>query len=444
MSTPRVPTIDDIRLKRCFICLEETVAKDPWVHPCPTCAPLAHESCLIRWTASLPVSPRPRTQNQTIFDLLTLRCPRCLRPYELAEPLTARVHTAVILLNTIYRTLGTLVDTFGAAEPGYGVVRNGGLRTGVFEVLSWGAPIPPDDTQYDFRPPSLTLHHSPDTAIPSLVAWNSLEMGFAAVWGTASPALRYYADRNWGETNGIAFFDPNTNLDDCLEFPFSSSTETSAMAADSPFSLDCSSHPSYNPSIIRSERVWKAISSDVHPRCCLDGTLPSERGRAAAGAANDANNDQAVIALQDDDQDPLLLATRIIHKDQKSLTHDVVHAISALVLPRAIGAVLRRSWLGAAPRANGHAKEETSATVVLKTFAGLFLGGVGVWAEDEPVWWQTSVGWGIYVIAKDALALTRMYFQTAEVRSRAIKSRDFAGVDVRELDLVEGWEQDGA
>lgn len=42
-----------------------------------------------------------------------------------------------------------------------------------------------------------------------------------------------------------------------------------------------------------------------------------------------------------------------------------------------------------------------------------------------------------YVQAKDCLELYRLWLQTQEVQSRTIKSRDFAGVDVAELDLIE-------
>ncbi|KAF8126400.1 hypothetical protein EV363DRAFT_1434288 [Boletus edulis] len=81
-SSRRVPTIDDLKVKLCYICREEERYDAPgtppraWTHPC-TCTLIAHESCLLRWIQSSQ-STRSRAAN-------ALKCPQCGTPYELTS-----------------------------------------------------------------------------------------------------------------------------------------------------------------------------------------------------------------------------------------------------------------------------------------------------------------------------------------------------------------------
>ncbi|KAF5383931.1 hypothetical protein D9757_007403 [Collybiopsis confluens] len=63
-------------------------------------------------------------------------------------------------------------------------------------------------------------------------------------------------------------------------------------------------------------------------------------------------------------------------------------------------------------------------------------GGSRAWGEFDPVWWRNTIGFGLFVVAKDALNLLHLYLIKRERESRKIKSRDFAGVDVSDLELV--------
>ncbi|KAG6909177.1 hypothetical protein DXG01_001804 [Tephrocybe rancida] len=65
--------------------------------------------------------------------------------------------------------------------------------------------------------------------------------------------------------------------------------------------------------------------------------------------------------------------------------------------------------------------------------------GSAVWAEADPVWWRNAIGLGLFVVAKDAIELLHLWLATRELESRHVKNRDFAGVDIRELDLVPGF-----
>ncbi|KAF5354369.1 hypothetical protein D9758_010771 [Tetrapyrgos nigripes] len=77
----RVPTIDDLRVKVCFICREEeentstssqgTSPSSIWTHPCK-CTLIAHESCLLSWIKSAQTSSKQDA----------LKCPQCQTHYE--------------------------------------------------------------------------------------------------------------------------------------------------------------------------------------------------------------------------------------------------------------------------------------------------------------------------------------------------------------------------
>jgi len=90
MSEPWVPTINDLRVKLCYICREEErhdTPEDPpraWTHPC-NCTLIAHESCLLKWIKSAQQNP-DRAAN-------ALKCPQCGARYELESnnPLTLRL-----------------------------------------------------------------------------------------------------------------------------------------------------------------------------------------------------------------------------------------------------------------------------------------------------------------------------------------------------------------
>ncbi|KAF8626034.1 hypothetical protein AX15_005124 [Amanita polypyramis BW_CC] len=66
-------------------------------------------------------------------------------------------------------------------------------------------------------------------------------------------------------------------------------------------------------------------------------------------------------------------------------------------------------------------------------------GGTRTWAESDPVWWRNSIGLGLFVVGKDCLQLLHLWLTKRELETRRVKNRDFAGVDVNELDLIPTW-----
>ena len=51
--------------------------------------------------------------------------------------------------------------------------------------------------------------------------------------------------------------------------------------------------------------------------------------------------------------------------------------------------------------------------------------------------WRNTIGFGLFVVAKDALHLLHLYLVKRELETRRVKSRDFKEVDAAGLDLID-------
>jgi len=87
------------------------------------------------------------------------------------------------------------------------------------------------------------------------------------------------------------------------------------------------------------------------------------------------------------------------------------------------------------PIVNGSGMTERLGQMVKVIFGSLW-GGSRTWGEFDPVWWRNSIGLGLFVAARDCLYLTHLWLAKREIETRRVKNRDFAGVDIKELDLA--------
>lgn len=89
----RVPTIHDLRVKQCYICMEQDDGPRAWTHPC-NCTLVAHSDCLLKWIHSSQDAPN------------ALKCPQCGTNYQLVshEPFLFK---AMSLGNRIVQKCGT-------------------------------------------------------------------------------------------------------------------------------------------------------------------------------------------------------------------------------------------------------------------------------------------------------------------------------------------------
>ncbi|KAJ7467152.1 hypothetical protein FB451DRAFT_1260268 [Mycena latifolia] len=472
-----IPTLDDLRVKSCFICLEEERAPasktsktlNPWVHPCPKCALIAHDKCLARWIATLPPKRRPKGASAgTFFVPDGFKCPRCGRPYEFANPRRPRGH----LLAAIYETIYVIVS-----ELGDGVCSLAGLVTlqtiplalslrsravvlsgmFIYEVLFLESYLGPhmfsllladkfSDLQRNFFIPSPRNFFILAPTIPfRLLLPGSVYQFIIPLYLILPPIL--HAMLGLGDSAPL----------DSLPVVHSTTRPMISTWPPSPALLGLVIVPLVRPvynRLFSRFRTWVLGSSPPHrqKRYLTDRVLGvfsfgTRRRPAPAPSTN----------LQDPDPTPIAIADEIIQKDQSSFTHDVVHAIASITLPRLFGNLLwvaaahspnLRRFLGLRPLTtltsgvhayypNWVAMTRPQRTLAaFKAMSGLFLGGSWIWTDVDPVWWRNSLGYGIFVLAKDCFELYRLFLQKQQVESRTIKSRDFAGVDVAELDLI--------
>ncbi|KAF8346676.1 hypothetical protein F5887DRAFT_883022 [Amanita rubescens] len=109
----RAPTVDDLRVKLCYICREEeryddTTINPPraWTHPCK-CTLVAHEKCLLKWIQT--------SQGTLVRAANALRCPQCGAEYQLESkyPVLLKFMSAG---NRTLQQLGRLFTLFGVAS----------------------------------------------------------------------------------------------------------------------------------------------------------------------------------------------------------------------------------------------------------------------------------------------------------------------------------------
>ncbi|KAF7322097.1 hypothetical protein MKEN_00733300 [Mycena kentingensis (nom. inval.)] len=468
MDPERVPTLADLRVKKCFICLDEG-DQGTWVHPCPQCALLAHESCIARWTATLPVAG---INTRNLFNLQSLRCPQCKRPYELAEPLSPRLHNFVILANTTFRTVSQLADALCALG---GVLLLEGIPLGL--SLHWRIVVTSSLLSYEVMFLRAFLGRRLNRRVVPTQPKDILNALFITLPTIPFRLLIPGAVPQWIVPLYAALPPLLYAVSDTLEIPSATPTTPSPSNSVPTLPAPARLYPPTPlllglliPTLIRPlySRLRQRLATYVLgvgrpppplPRRYISRHIftvfqwrPWARRRGQQGVALDlqlapATND-ALADLQDDDEDPLARATRIIAKDQTSLTHDILDALAGLAFPPVIAMQLvllalsgdGSGWRGLLRKflcVRGTAATGAPSVSRRRLVANLLLGGAGVWGEGEPVWWWTSVGWGVYVVAKDLFQLYRLQLQTEQVRSHTIRDRDFAGVDVGQLDLRE-------
>ncbi|OSC99983.1 hypothetical protein PYCCODRAFT_1394132 [Trametes coccinea BRFM310] len=508
LQAERVPTVDDLRVKTCYICREEERFDNPehppraWTHPC-ACTLVAHESCLLQWVKSAQQDPSLRAK--------ALKCPQCGAQYELESdnPLPLRV------LNT----LNDFLSRVGQATMIFGVVSI--LGTTIYAVsTSYGAFAVKEflgDEMYNLLltddPAKWPLHayiHLPmipfslilsrtryfDTfpLLPLLITWSTSppvraspssssgglsSFSPSALWGAASrtgstgaaqagfaPAL------NWPPTPAMAM----------VLFPFIRRLYRRAFDRLTRWVLGS---PAAGPNRGRVRRIIFALNeNDPAPvrlriganidQVLREGAAPNAPAPAAApapaqGANHAAAPAPAAAALANEqagegenENDAAADAERTLHVTTSSLGRFIGGALLIPTISKHMGALLlrlsRHSSLlraflairdrpvpGGLPpaRIQLFARPPGSDAGLLRQVAGglvaglhVLCGGTPTWNAHDPVWWRNAVGLGLFVFAKDCVGLWHLWLAKRELESRHVKSRSFAGIDIRELDLI--------
>ncbi|KAJ7456941.1 hypothetical protein FB451DRAFT_1142846 [Mycena latifolia] len=459
----RPPTLADLRVKLCYICRDEekdaTVPPRAWVHPC-NCTLVAHESCLLEWIKSSEGTGREASARQ---------CPQCKTQYEVES----KNPTVLRVLRVIDKNLARVDFAFYLAgfyfvlravyraHIGYGAwALRKYIGDEVFELLFT------DDRANWPLVAKLNVILIPAGLILSRLGLNYTLSALLATW----PTFAF-----------LPFSHAGALLDD-LDAP--SKAGTGLPWPPSPlifgFVLLPVCRRLYAHYFTRFSH-WVLGTQPAPPRAgaAARGANPGIRGflqrflddmeRAADVRAAAANGDAGAPAnnanANGGDGDG---RDAVVTVDLRRAGRILGGALLVPLIANAMGGLLHRlskhfdllkrflavrpAWSGFLPppplrrytpaeiwqRASGGGKEPLNAGRTLKFVLRAVWGDIRKLDECDPVWWRNSIGFGLFVVAKDFLQLLHLWLSQREMASRRVKSRDFSGVDIRELDLRPG------
>ncbi|KAJ8469153.1 hypothetical protein ONZ51_g9184 [Trametes cubensis] len=491
-----VPTVDDLRVKSCYICREEEQFDNPedppraWTHPC-SCTLIAHESCLLQWIQS--------AQQDASRASKALKCPQCGAQYELESdnPLILRALNALNGVLSSIGKVGTFVGFFGLVASVGCTIWVVSTTYGAFAVKeflgkeAFDTFLTDDPSKWPWHafiylpiiPVSLILSRTRlfDTSpiLPLLVVWASSPPVDASLTSFASfhPSFRSFlglAQRGASSSaSGLmpALNWPPTPLMAMILFPIVRSCYRRAFDTLTQWVMGGTTDPdAYVRGRVR--RIVWALNGDEGPiRVRVGANI--ERAGGEDGAQGQGANDAAARNAarrgagdaqegEDEPEDPAAAAERTLHVSTSSLGRFIGGALLVPTISKYMGALLyrlsRHSTLLRALLAirdrpatpapspmrfnlfqmppNGPASTFSQAGRVLATGFNILCGGTPTWNALDPVWWRNAVGLGIFVFTKDCIRLLHLWLTKRELQSRRVKSRPFAGVDIQELDLI--------
>ncbi|KAJ8081066.1 hypothetical protein PM082_017907 [Marasmius tenuissimus] len=448
-----IPTIDDLRVKLCYICREEETYDKPedpprkWTHPCQ-CTLLAHEDCLLEWIKTA------QTKSSTTAADNALKCPQCGARYQLESDLPLSMRMMNEALTAWNKSLGRMGRWFLALVP-VGIVA--GVAVGTHFVLTqYGAYAVKEFFGEELFNAVLTSDPH-NWSISALINLPLIPIGLICYRFNSSynlfPAISTLLE--WPSLHKRGLPQHNMNV---LAWP------------PSPFTVGFIAMP-----IIRY-LYGKCL--DRFTRWLLGPTPRTLLGRATGN--------RPVIDRADDDEDRMLILRfrggqgpepenenqgNDADGNQASLT---IYASplgrkigGALLIPfiaRRMGNLLLRfskrseflrrllavrspsSTLSTWPFASASSSSlfsgkvasgiATSPPVTWKLVLRAIWGGGRAWAEFDPVWWRNTLGFGLFVVAKDALHLLHLYLVKKEVDTRRVRNRDFRDIDITSLDVM--------
>ncbi|KAF7326685.1 Translation initiation factor eIF2 gamma subunit [Mycena venus] len=457
----RPPTIADLRVKLCYICRDEerdaTAPPRAWVHPC-TCTLIAHESCLLEWIKSSEGTGRESSARQ---------CPQCKTQYEVESnnPIVLKFLRAIDK-NVARADIGFyLAGIYFAIRAVYRAQINYGawalrkyIGDEMFDLL-----LGDDRSKWPLIakfnvvliPAGLILSRlGLGYTISALVAtWPTFAF-LPADWDSHSPALLEL------DKPRAAFpWPPSPLVFGFVVLPITRRLYNYYFTVFSRWVLDLGPappRPRNNPGVAGFlRRFLDNIDRAADERAAAEG------GRAGGGNANAAENananadapanpnpEERVVALEMRHVGSLVggaLLVPLISSTMGNLLHRLAQRFDLLKRFLAI----RPKWRGFLPppplrrytfseiwkRASAGVVQEDAGRT-LKFVLRAVWGDIRKLDECDPVWWRNSVGLGIFVVAKDFLQLLHLWLSKRELATRRVKSRDFSGVDPRELDLL--------
>ncbi|KNZ77543.1 E3 ubiquitin-protein ligase MARCH5 [Termitomyces sp. J132] len=462
----RMPTIHDLRVKFCYICQEEELfdaLNNPpraWTHPC-TCTLVAHESCLLRWIQT--------SQADAARAVNAMKCPQCGTKYELISN-RPQILRLLGLMNRILHRTGRIVTLVGVA----GMV--GVFASGVYAIAtkygSWavqqfigqemhGLLLSDDPNVWPrttlFNLPSVPFalilaRFQPPRLIPSIISilllWPPIPpnhvhevLASNAYTTPVTPSSILPADlrifRSW--SNILWSWPPTPTLFGFILVPLIRYVYRKAWTR-----LQVRVLGSIPPSVrnFGDIVVWDGWPIVIRIRTEIDHN----------GA------DQQQHGQEQDENQALEVAEQNIATMRSSLGRRIGGALLVPWISNWMGAlllaaskhsvILRRILALRLPLQQitalvpGHVQAQGLLGQLQRKLGMVWqstIRGSSAWVETDPVWWRNALGLGLFVVVKDTIELLHLWLATRELESRHVKNRDFAGVEICELDLVPGF-----
>ncbi|KAF8192722.1 hypothetical protein K438DRAFT_1829535 [Mycena galopus ATCC 62051] len=470
----RPPTLADLRVKLCYICRDEerdvTTPPRAWVHPC-NCTLVAHESCLLEWIKSSEGTGRESSARQ---------CPQCKTHYEVESNNPAVLKFLRAIDKTVARAdigfylagIYFVVRAVYRAHINYGAWA---LRKYVgdemFELL-----LGDDRSQWPLIA-KLNVVLIPAGLILSRLGLNYTISALLATW----PTFAFLPSANWDDAEPMPAllnltpgagaapralpWPPSPLIFGFVLLPITRRLYNHYFTRFSRWVLDLGPappRPRNNPGI---RGFLQRFLDDMERAADVRAEAANGNGNGNGGGDGNNNNnnenanrggglnpDERVVALDMRRAGSIIggaLLVPLISNIMGSLLYRLAKSKNFALLKRFLA--VRPKWTGflSPPplrRYTAHDIWRRASRSVLedgadagKTFKFVLR---AVWGdirrldECDPVWWRNSLGLGIFVVAKDFLQLLHLWLSQRELATRRVKSRDFSGVDPRELDLL--------
>ncbi|KAJ7772507.1 hypothetical protein B0H14DRAFT_346632 [Mycena olivaceomarginata] len=458
----RPPTLADLRVKLCYICRDEekdaTISPRAWVHPC-TCTLVAHEACLLEWIKSSEGTGREASARQ---------CPQCKTHYEVES------NNPVVL-----KFLRAIDKTLARADIGF-------YLAGIYFVLravyrahmnygAWALRKYVGDEMFDLL---LGDDHSewpliakfnvvliPAGLVLSRLGLNHTISALVATWPTFAflPSAATWehsaADRTGALAPAALPWPPSPLVFGFVLLPLTRRLYNHCFTRFSRWVMDLGPAPPRARAATPGIRGFLLRFLDDMERAADARAANANNAPADANAGNNNNANANANAA-----DAPNAEERVVALDMRRAGSVVGGALLVPLISSVMGGLLRRlaqrfallrRFLAVRPPRTGllpppplrrYSPRELWRRMSAETDAGRVVGLVlrAVWGdirkldECDPVWWRNSIGLGIFVVAKDFLQLLHLWLSKRELATRRVKSRDFSGVDVRELDLLPG------
>ncbi|EJD43745.1 hypothetical protein AURDEDRAFT_114548 [Auricularia subglabra TFB-10046 SS5] len=415
----RIPTVHDLRVRRCFICLDEEEGRGRrhgFVHAC-SCTLVAHEQCLLAWTAS--GGPE------------RLRCAQCRTPYSIVRrtPFVLRIldagHTAI-------SRAGGLVFMGSVTSVGLGIV--GAVYLG---SVSYGCYAARWVLGRDL------FAHALDISEPtkwSPGAWMVLPaIPITFLWASTGTTKWLPFETVRGLCAWIVSSVPIRPLDAATAM-----TPVSAGAVLKRMLLDWPPAPFLIALLFPTVRDrYISLRAAIAARFNIpDAAAPARRNVHGVPQELFLNMQRG----PDADLHINIAARDAVAQGEPVNGIAIGRTVGVMLLlpPFAgwVGRMLRRLGLALGPNSPvgrflcvGQPNRDNAWKSYSFRFATAQL-GLRTWGDFEPVWWHSLLGLALLAIARDATSLTYSYLKAREKESRYVVDLPFIGVDHDALDLI--------